>query len=179
MAEKPASRRRKKAPASRVSPPSSARTPELKAELARTTAELEQRNAELAVISSIHKEALEQQTAAASVLKVISSSPTNVQPVFDEIVRLARELCDAAVAIAFRYEDGRVRSVAAAAADNEYIREYLRSPASRPSWAATRGTIAGRAIIERRAVRIENLDDDPEYEPHTPSGSSKGSSACR
>ena len=164
MAEKPASRRRKKAPASRVSPPSSTRTPELKAELARTTAELEQRNAELAVISSIHKEALEQQTAAASVLKVISSSPTNVQPVFDEIVRLARELCDAAVAIAFRYEDGRVRSVATAAADNEYIREYLRSPASRPSWAATRGTIAGRAIIERRAVRIENLDDDPEYE---------------
>ena len=55
MAEKPASRRRKKAPASRVSPPSSARTPELKAELARTTAELEQRNAELAVINSIQQ----------------------------------------------------------------------------------------------------------------------------
>ena len=55
MAEKPASRRPKKIPASRVCAPSPARTPELKAQLAQTTAELEQRNAELAVINSIQQ----------------------------------------------------------------------------------------------------------------------------
>jgi GAF domain-containing protein/CheY-like chemotaxis protein len=113
-----------------------------------------------AVLFDEAREALEQQTAAASVLKVISGSPTDVQPVFDEIVRLARKLCDAAVAIAFRYEEGRIRSVAAAGADDKYLRSL---PTDLPL-VPTRGTISGRAILERRAVRIENLDDDPEYE---------------
>ena len=106
------------------------------------------------------KQALEQQTAAATILKVISGSPTDVQPVFDEIVRLARELCEATFAIAFRYEDGRIRSVAAAGIDDEHLRSL---PTDLP-FAPTRGTISGRAILERRAVQIENLDDDSEYE---------------
>src|SRR5690348_16723569 len=52
-------------------------------------------------------EALEQQTATAEILRVISRSQTDVQPIFDTIVRSAAELCHAAVAAVF-VTDGRM-----------------------------------------------------------------------
>src|SRR5215510_12192483 len=57
-------------------------------------------------------EAAEQQTATAEILRVISSSPTDVQPVFETIVRSAVRLCDGLFAMAFRY-DGRQLSILA------------------------------------------------------------------
>src|SRR3989442_6982297 len=59
--------------------------------------ELEARNRDLT-------EALAQQTATAEIVRVISSSPTEVQPVFDAIVRSASRLCGGEHAIATRYE---------------------------------------------------------------------------
>jgi GAF domain-containing protein/CheY-like chemotaxis protein len=106
------------------------------------------------------KESLEQQTATADVLKVISASPTDVQPVFETIVKLARELGDAACALAIRYEDGLMRFVTAAGVDAEFIRFYAELPPSPP----TRGTLAGRAVLDRRPVVIENLNEDPGYD---------------
>src|SRR5262249_36072766 len=58
------------------------------------------------------KEALEQQTATSEILRVISSSPTNVQPVFDAIVRSASRLCGGEYAIVTRY-DGQLLHLAA------------------------------------------------------------------
>ncbi|MFO1313104.1 MAG: GAF domain-containing protein [Burkholderiales bacterium] len=106
------------------------------------------------------QEALEQQTAAASVLKVISGSSSDVQPVFDEIVRLAREIGDASAVGALRFEDGLIRFVAAAGSD-----EYLEYAASVKPWRPDRATISGRAILDRRLVKIEDLGRDPEYTP--------------
>jgi signal transduction histidine kinase len=62
--------------------------------------ELEARNADLG-------ESLEQQTATAEILKIISSSPTDVQPVFDTIVQTAVRLCSARIAAVFR-TDGQL-----------------------------------------------------------------------
>ena len=64
---------------------------------------LQTRNRELA-------EAQEQQTATSEILRVISSSPTDIQPVFDTIVRSAATLCDAAFSFLHRF-DGRVMTV--------------------------------------------------------------------
>ena len=69
-------------------------------------------DAKLPVASNLEKrlaEALEQQTATVEVLRVISSSPTNVQPVFDTIASSAVRLCGARIATVFHF-DGELQS---------------------------------------------------------------------
>jgi GAF domain-containing protein/DNA-binding response OmpR family regulator/tetratricopeptide (TPR) repeat protein len=105
-------------------------------------------------------EALEQQTAAADVLKVISGSPTDVTPVFEAIVKAARDLGGAAVSAAYLYEDGLLRYVCSAGGDEKYQRFF----SSQPPFAPTRATLSGRAILDRRAVGVENLKEDPAYD---------------
>src|SRR5262249_54910505 len=63
--------------------------------------ELEARNRELT-------ESLEQQTATAEILRVISSSPTDVQPVFDAIVRSAARLCEATFSVVTLFSDSQL-----------------------------------------------------------------------
>ncbi len=115
------------------------------------------------------REALEQQTATAEVLRVMSDSPTDVQPVFDKIVTLARELGDADIAVVFRYEGGLIRMKAHAAADGR-VDEIPAPSREGQAFAPTRGSIAGRAIIDRCMVKIEDLDADAEYDHHFTSG---------
>src|SRR5262249_31017961 len=59
-------------------------------------------------------EALEQQTATAEILRVISSSPTDVQPVFDTIAARATRLCDARECAVFRFDGELIHLVAQA-----------------------------------------------------------------
>src|SRR5207253_906194 len=58
------------------------------------------------------KEALERQTATADILKVIASSPSDVQPVFDVIVERAVRLCGGRMGRVYRYDDGVIEMVA-------------------------------------------------------------------
>jgi two-component system, NtrC family, sensor kinase len=101
--------------------------------------ELEARNRELT-------EALEQQTATGQILKVISSSPTDVQPVFDTIVQNAARLCDAPRSNLFRLE-GELLALAATfgftAAEVEIVRKQFPRRAGREF-------AAGRAVLEGR-----------------------------
>jgi len=115
--------------------------------------ELEKRNRDLG-------EALEQQTATSDILRVISRSPTDLQPVFDTIVKKALELCRASSANVFTYDGELVHLAAFVNADSAYI-EAMRSLYPRP---LSRATAVLRAIQTRSVVMIPNVLDDEEYD---------------
>ena len=121
-------------------------------ENARLLTELQTKNADLT-------EALEQQTATAEILRVISRSPTNVQPVFKAIVASAQALSGADICAVFVVEGGMV-SLAAAGTVVSQLEAAWRAQYPR---AATPDTVVGRAILERRAVQSRDLMTDPDY----------------
>ena len=104
-------------------------------------------------------EALGQQTATSEILRVISGSPTDVQPVFDAIVQSGTRLCDAAFGAAFRF-DGHMTTFTAHHNVTPSELETLRGLYPQP---AIRGTATGRAIVDRRIIHIPDIREDPEY----------------
>ena len=97
-------------------------------------------------------EALERQTATSEILRVIASSPTDVQPVFDAIVQNAGRLCGAASA-ALNIADGDVQRKVAEFGAESFL---LRIGDSRP---ITRGSLTGRALMEARPIQIDDMRD--------------------
>jgi len=104
--------------------------------------------------------ALDQRTAASEILRVISSSPTDVQPVFDAIVVNASRLCGGEYAIVIRY-DGEMMHLAAQHNPRPGAAEPVAQIFPR---AATRGSSPGRAILTRSLVHIPDALEDPEYD---------------
>jgi GAF domain-containing protein len=105
------------------------------------------------------KEALEQQTATSEVLRVISSSPTDVQPVFDTIARKAQDLCLAQTGTVFRFDGELVHLVAGHSLSPEGI-ESLRRVFPMPPG---RGAAAPRAVLSRAIVYIPDIREDPDF----------------
>ena len=95
------------------------------------------------------KEALERQTATADILRVISGSPTDVQPVLEAVAERACRLCNAEFA-GVQLRDGDVLHGAAG-----WSRERGRMPI--PEVPVKRTFITGRAVIERRTVHVEDV----------------------
>jgi len=114
--------------------------------------ELDTRNRELT-------EALEQQTATSDILRVISQSPTDVQPVFDTIADAALKLCNAANANVFTF-DGELIHLAAIASNAPEGAEAMRRVFPRP---ASRETAAARTVLTRSLVVIPDVMEDPEF----------------
>jgi two-component system, NtrC family, sensor kinase len=105
------------------------------------------------------KEALERQTATADILRVISSSPTDLQPVFDVIVQSAVRLCDGLYAAVFRFDGELIHFAAQHNLTPEGIEEVRRIFPVRP----TRALGSGRAILRRAVVHIPDVEVDPEF----------------
>ncbi|HEV2055185.1 MAG TPA: GAF domain-containing protein [Methylomirabilota bacterium] len=114
--------------------------------------ELEARNSDLG-------EALEQQTATGEILSVISSSPTNTQPVFDAIVRSSVKLCDGLFGAVYLLRDGLVHLVA----HHNFSPEALE--AARQTFPAppTAAIGAGRALLTQAVVHIPDVTLDEHY----------------
>jgi GAF domain-containing protein len=124
--------------------------------------ELQQKNDALTHAHAQITEALEQQTATSEILRVISRSQTDVQPVFDTIVRSAVRLCDGLFSALFTFDGELSHLVAQHNFSPEALEEVRRIYPTRPARAL--GT--GRAILERAVAHIPDVEADPEYQHH-------------
>ncbi len=117
--------------------------------------ELETRNRDLT-------ETLEQQTATGEILRVISGSPTDIQPVFDTIADSAARLCEADFSVVARLDGGLLHLVALNMSPEQ--RAAYQSLFPRPPGGHF---VVGRAVVEGRPVHIEDVQADPAYDPRT------------
>jgi GAF domain-containing protein len=120
--------------------------------------ELRQRTGDLS-------EALDQQMATSEVLKVISSSPGELEPVFEAMLENATRICQAKFGVLFRSEADALRAIALHDAPSLFAEERRRNPVIHPSPDST----LGRAVAMKQTVQIANVQDEPAH-VDSPSG---------
>ena len=101
---------------------------------------------------------LQQQTATADVLKIISRSVFDLKSVLETLVESAARLCEADKATVTRQKDGKFFPAEAYGFSPEFL-EYVRAFPMEPE----RGTIMGRALLERQIIHVPDVRADPEF----------------
>ena len=118
------------------------------------------------------RESLQQQTATADVLKVISSSTGDLGPVFQVLLENAVRICVAKFGNLFLSEGDSLRAVAIHDAPQAYVEERRRNPLIRPGSATT----LGRAITTKQPVQIADIQN---YEPDLSDAAAPGTTGVK
>jgi len=123
-----------------------------KTEVARLTCEL--------------NEAREQQKATAEILRVIRTSPADVQPVFETIVRNAVSLCSSLYANVFRFDGELLHFVAVHPSVRRLKnwRQYVDLLKAKYPIRPDASQVAGRVLLTKSVVRLEDAQTDPDYD---------------
>jgi GAF domain-containing protein len=104
------------------------------------------------------RESLQQQTATADVLKVISRSTFDLQTVLDTLTESVAQLCEAGMAAIARPKDGAYHWATSYGFPSDYL-EWMRAFPLRPG----RGSVVGRTLLEAKAVQVPDVLTDSEY----------------
>src|ERR1019366_1356717 len=104
------------------------------------------------------RQSLQQQTATADVLKVISRSTFDLQTVLDTLTASAARLCEADIVNIWRPKGAEFEISASHHASPEH-KELLQNLTQKPG----RGSCVGRTLLEGKPVHIHDIYNDPEY----------------
>jgi GAF domain-containing protein len=115
-------------------------------------------------------EALEQQTATSDVLRIISSSPSALEPVFEAMLTNAVRICEAKFGALFLSEGDAFRAVALQGTPSSFAEERRRNPVFHPGLK----TALGRAAATKQTVQIADAQTEPAYFDLPPSFTGPG-----
>ncbi len=119
---------------------------------------------EVARLTRELNEAREQQTGTAEILRVIRTSPTDAQPVFETIVRNAVSLCGSLFANVFRFEGERLHFAASHNTGPNFVDLLRRKFPMRPDFSQ----VAGKVVLTKSVVRLEDALADAHYDQQFP-----------
>jgi hypothetical protein len=109
------------------------------------------------------KEALDQQRATSDVLRIISSSPGDLKPVFEVMLRNATRLCEAKFGLLYLYEEGRLRFGAA----HDVPPAFAEARGKEPFTPSPDGT-TGRVVATKQAAQVADLAATQSYSDRNP-----------
>jgi GAF domain-containing protein len=120
--------------------------------------QLDQRTRELADAQEHLAEALEQQAATSDVLQVVSSSPRELQPVFEAMLANATRICEATFGVMYLFEGDAFRAVAL-----HGPAAFVEARRRNPILPLIPGTALGRVAATKRTVQIADVQAEPAY----------------